>query len=82
MTSYRVALAIIGVWCGVHTMAIISDLSIVGFAQLYLLVTPYVGLVLGYWFHQERQIELLGKALDSFIRSKAPKSELTSQQDK
>lgn len=82
MSSYRISMAIIGLWCAVHTMAILSAAEITGLTQLYLLLTPFFGLVLGYWFHQEQQIESLGKALDSFIRSKTPKSELTGQQDK
>lgn len=82
MSSYRIAIAIIGLWCGIHTMAIFSDDTITGFTQLYLLLTPCFGLVLGYWFYQEQQLESLGKALDSLVRSKASKSELTGQQDK
>jgi len=82
MSAYRACIAVIGLWCGVHTMAILTSPELVGFTQLYLLVTPYFGLVLGYWFYQEYNLKLLGDALSSLVRSKAAKSEQTGQQDK
>ena len=82
LSSYRFAVLIIGIAVGLNTVAIFSMDFLSPLEAAYLAAAPILYLIMGAWYHSEWQMDLFRKALGSLVRSKAAKTELSSQQDK
>lgn len=78
-SNYHTSLVVTGLALACHTIATLTgNFSI--WPTLYYLASPVCFLLLGVWFYQEYQLQLLRKALDSLIGSKATQAELPPKQ--
>jgi uncharacterized membrane protein YuzA (DUF378 family) len=76
--NYYVSIAVIALSITVNTIATLTGNFPIWTTVFYLL-SPICFLLMGLWFFQEYQMKLLRQTLDSFIGSKATKTELSAQ---
>ena len=74
--NYHISIAVFAISTVVNVVLTLTGNFPVWTTVFYLL-SPLCFAVMGIWFYQERQLRLLGKALDSFISAKAAQSELS-----